>query len=189
MYIDFMDRRSALKQTALVSGIVLSPGIITTLLNSCSPTYENAWIPSFFNHEVMEDIRQMAEDIIPRTDTPGALDVGVDKFIDVAVKNCLDSDAQSKMNLLFSDVRELNRNAFHSLKEIDRHEVISNLENSSSDSISGSSYRTFKYLVLLGYFTSEEGLKSNLNYKPVPGKYEGCITISKDEKILIGGRV
>jgi hypothetical protein len=39
-----------------------------------------------------------------------------------------------------------------------------------------------KQLTLWGYFTSEVGAKQALAYLPVPGRYEGCVTVAADAK-------
>jgi hypothetical protein len=39
-----------------------------------------------------------------------------------------------------------------------------------------------KELTLLGYFTSEVGATSALDYVPVPGRYEGCTTLEPNQK-------
>ena len=44
-----------------------------------------------------------------------------------------------------------------------------------------------KQIILWAYFTSEVGMKS-MNYLPVPGRYNGCITIDENEKNLVGNR-
>ena len=36
-----------------------------------------------------------------------------------------------------------------------------------------------KQLTLWGYFSSEVGAKQALAYLPVPGRYEGCLTIDQ----------
>ena len=46
-----------------------------------------------------------------------------------------------------------------------------------------------KELTLIGYFTSEEGMKSNFEYRPIPGKYDDCVDYSPGDKVWIGNHV
>ncbi|NDU97977.1 gluconate 2-dehydrogenase subunit 3 family protein [Spirosoma terrae] len=43
-------------------------------------------------------------------------------------------------------------------------------------------YTILKDLTLTGYFTSEIGCTQALEYVPVPGRYEGCITLKPGQK-------
>lgn len=43
-------------------------------------------------------------------------------------------------------------------------------------------YTILKDLTLTGYFTSEIGCKEALEYVPVPGRYDGCITLKPGQK-------
>jgi len=48
-------------------------------------------------------------------------------------------------------------------------------------------FKSIKKIILWAYFTSEVGMKS-MNYLPVPGRYNGCISIDETEKNLVGNR-
>ncbi len=47
-------------------------------------------------------------------------------------------------------------------------------------------YYTFKHLTITIYFTTEQGVKQNLNYNPIPGRYIGEVDLGPDDKIMIG---
>jgi hypothetical protein len=42
-------------------------------------------------------------------------------------------------------------------------------------------FTLMKQLTLLGFFTSEPGSTRVLRYRPVPGKYKGCVPYRKGE--------
>ncbi len=46
-------------------------------------------------------------------------------------------------------------------------------------------FSMMKQLTLLGYFTSEVGMTKALNYKAVPGRYDGCIPYKKGDKLFV----
>src|SRR4051812_42933237 len=84
-----MNRREALKQVAFLMGGAVSAysllGIEKGYCAGASPTAPPH--TSFFNVSQMQVVSGVAEIIIPRTDTPGATDVGVPGFIDLMLAN------------------------------------------------------------------------------------------------------
>jgi hypothetical protein len=45
-------------------------------------------------------------------------------------------------------------------------------------------FRILKKLVLIGFFTSREGMTTALNYVQVPGEYKGSIPYKKGDKAM-----
>ena len=82
-----MNRRDALKQTALLTGYALSASTIASIMNGCKASGDPAWVPQFLTEEQGALVAEMAECLIPRTDTPGAKDVFVHEFIDLMLKD------------------------------------------------------------------------------------------------------
>src|SRR4051812_18836159 len=91
-----MDRREALKRTAAIMGTVLSAPTIMAVLNGCSAKPGIDWKPVFFTEDQAVLISQLAEVIIPKTDTPGAKEAGVPSFIEQVVKDCYTPEQQQK---------------------------------------------------------------------------------------------
>jgi len=50
-------------------------------------------------------------------------------------------------------------------------------------------YFTFKQLVITIYFSSEEGVKQNLNYQPIPGSFLGDVGLKAGDKIMVGNQM
>ena len=46
-------------------------------------------------------------------------------------------------------------------------------------------FTMMKQLTLLGFFTSEVGMKQAVRYIPVPGRYEGCVPYKKGDKVIV----
>ena len=91
-----MDRREALKRTAWVLGTAVSAPTIMAVLKGCAAKPTLNWKPVFFTEEQAGLVSQLAETIIPKTDTPGAKDAGVPSFIDLVVKDCYKKEDQEK---------------------------------------------------------------------------------------------
>ena len=80
-----MNRRDALKKTALFMGYAVSASTVAAVLNGCkadTTTTPTGWQPSFLSTDQFNLVSDLAEAILPKTDTPGAKDVFVDRFID-----------------------------------------------------------------------------------------------------------
>src|SRR3569833_2790704 len=76
-------RREALKQVALLMGGTLCAYSILGIEKGYCASQSTPKRTSNFNRSQLQLVSGVAEVIIPRTDTPGATDVGVPAFIDL----------------------------------------------------------------------------------------------------------
>ena len=135
--------------------------------------------------------------IIPRTDTPGAREVGVPAFIDTILKDAypsddqarfvaslkdFDSEAQRAQGKPFLELSQEQRRAF--LQQA--HDAAANAEHAQADErdlAPSERKRPFvlmmKELTLLGFFTSQVGATQVLQYAAVPGGFQACIPIAQ----------
>jgi len=52
------------------------------MLQSCASEDRRSWQPAYFTNEEADFLSTYVDTLLPRTETPGGLDVGVDVFID-----------------------------------------------------------------------------------------------------------
>ena len=86
-----MNRRTAIKNTALMFGYAITAGALTETFIACkneARTVNLPWKPEFLTTNQANTLAELTETILPRTTTPGAKDVGVPQFIDKVLKNC-----------------------------------------------------------------------------------------------------
>ena len=137
-------------------------------------------------------VAEVAEHIIPKTTTPGAKDVGVPAFIVMMLNDCYKSPEH---NSFLEGVTDLEKKNFLSLSkeeqiaalqkvELDTKELMKAYnvkqvkvgDNVDKESMEGKQgvpfWRLMKELTLLGYYTSEQGIKASFVYEPIPGKFE-----------------
>jgi gluconate 2-dehydrogenase gamma chain len=185
-----MDRREALKRTAWIMGGVISAPAISGVLKGCTAKPSIDWKPEFLTKEQGAIVTQVAEIIIPKTDTPGAKEVGVPSFIDQILKNCyskedqdrfisglktFDEEADKTYGDTFMDLDEEDQLAFVKIK----HDDAVKAEKEDTKKTPRGFILTMKELTMLGYFTSEVGATKVLQYEAVPGAYKGCIPVSE----------
>src|SRR5688572_7375848 len=89
-----MDRREALRRTAWSMGGVISAPAMMGILNGYTATPSIDWKPVFHTEDQRIILSQVADMIIPTTDTPGAREVGVPSFIDLMLKDCYSKEDQ-----------------------------------------------------------------------------------------------
>jgi gluconate 2-dehydrogenase gamma chain len=152
----------------------------------------------FFSLEQRAVVAAVAETIIPRTDTPGAIDAGVPRYIELMVAQWLNEDEQkiflTGLAKLQSDSLESQGVSFDALDETSRVAMLDALESAASDSAwyeMGNTRRDFisdapficqiKELTVWGFFTSEVGSTQVLRYEPMPMRFDGDIPLLPDD--------
>ena len=184
-----MDRREALRRTALLMGGVVSAPAIMGVLQGCKAKPGLAWKPVFLNEDQASIVSQVAEIIIPRTDTPGAKDAGVPGFIDQVLKEVYSAEDQKRftegMQAFNDEARKAYGEDFNSLDDDDQVAFVTKVHDAAiNDSKNGDAGNrpfilTMKELTMLGFFTSQPGATEVLQYVAVPGAYHGCISVSE----------
>lgn len=185
-----MDRREALKRTALLMGGVVSAPAILGVLKGCSAKPDINWKPEFLTEDQASVVSEVAEIIIPKTDTPGAKDAGVPSFIDKILKDVYSAEDQERFTSGLTAFNEEASKAygdeFLELEAEQQKEFVKKLHDEAIDTertTDPAPKRPFilmmKELTMLGFFTSEPGATQVLQYDAVPGAYKGCIPLSE----------
>lgn len=195
-----MKRRDALGRVALLMGGTLSAPTMLAFLEGCKSSTESSSAITFpFSAEQKNLVSEIAEIIIPKTDTPGAKDAKVGEFIEMMLKDCYPAKDQ---NGFAAGLKQLEEKNFLKASPAEQTAILTEMEKSAKDEIqkageekkkyteAGKEYtdagvpffRLMKELTLLGYFTSEEGATKALEYVPVPGRYDGCIDLKPGQK-------
>ncbi len=184
-----IDRREALRKTALLMGAAVSASALTGILQGCKAAPELTYKPDFFTEDQARLISEVAEIIIPKTDTPGAKDAGVPGFIDQMLKECYKKEDQDEYLKGLAEFDAAAKAAYgDTFNECDAKQQTEFVLAQHADAIAKSKAdpsmkRPFilatKELTLLGFFTSEPGATQVLQYEAVPGSYKGCIPLSE----------
>lgn len=167
-----MNRREVIRNVALMLGGTFSAPTIMAMDKwevFSSPQNNNSLFS--LTETQQKIVAEISEMIIPKTDTPGAKDVGVAAFVVMMLKDCYkEAEQQSFLDGLAS----MEKVKFLSLNSDERRGVLKLLEQETKKMTGKATpfWRLIKELTLLGYFTSEAGLKASFEYVQIPGKLE-----------------
>ena len=194
-----MKRRDAIKNTALLGGSAALSSTLLSLLQSCQAESQLDWEPKFLSTDHAQLVSSLVDSIIPTTDTPGGLDMKVDRFIDLVFYKVYDEAGQKQVVAEMDQFNEKCASkfgkAFHQLDAEQKKTVLQEEEANSPKTGRGvwgmsvektepvGFYRSLKSMAVWGYCSSEEIGKNVLNYDPIPGPYQGCIPFSEVGKV------
>lgn len=168
--IDSVNRRGILRLAA--GGIVALP--FASSIAACSraevPAVET--VPPHLR--LMSDI---ADTVIPETDTPGALSAGITEYMSLMLSDWLKPEERAAMIAsltVFDDAAaEQGASDFLGATPEQKAATLNAMEAAGSPV-----FRELKQVIVFGYCTSEAGADL-LNYDPVPGEYRACLPLEE----------
>ncbi|MBS1664301.1 MAG: gluconate 2-dehydrogenase subunit 3 family protein [Bacteroidetes bacterium] len=188
-----MNRREALTRVGLLLGGTIIGA--EAFLSGCNNAPEKtvASTGANFTNDDIAFFDEIAEKILPKTDTPGAKDAKVGEFMARIVKDCYPEKDQQifidGMTKLNDASQKKNGTSFMKSTAEQKHDLLVELDKEQKAYMDKKQkdepahyFRMMKELTLWGYFTSEEGATKALRYVAVPGKYQGCIDYKKGDK-------
>lgn len=142
------------------------------------------WKPVFFSKRQAEGLANLADAIIPRTDTPGARDARVHEYIDLAMSVESES-AQERFTERFTWLEKRAKKQFRKgIEELDPAECaellepLSDLHDDHPEELQPGAalVRDIKTRTVFGYYTSLEGRVQELGLPPEVGMetWQGC---------------
>lgn len=190
-----MHRREVLRLLATGTLLQLTPARLFAVMREARSLVQAHASPHTLNAHQYETVKVMAEMIIPRTETPGASDVGTADFIDLVLSEWYDEPERRRFLDGLGDVDSRAKNVFgkdfvgcapaqqENLlavlgdKMADDSKAFSSSGRSQSlrgYSHNSSFYPMFRRLTLTAYYTSEAGATDALHFEMIPGEYRGC---------------
>ena len=176
-----MNRRNLIK----ILG-VSAVGLATTPLWIDSWTEED--IPKTNSLGMTEDdlllLEGLIDTIIPKTDIPGAQELGVNKFVLTMVGDCYEKQVQDEFLAGFTQVQKCSeenyKRSFLELPEFDRVLILESMSQTPKLEEEKINFVNFlKGLTITGFLTSEYVQMNHLYYEMVPSRFNGSMPVSE----------
>lgn len=160
----------------------MASGVLITL-----PSWATEWtitdLKSYqtsFSPLEQELLAAVTDTIIPTGASPGALSVGVDKFLQKLLEKCYDGDTQSNVRGQLSALQALARTTyskeFASCNQSQREELLLSFSR-SDDKKQKDFFNLMKSETIRGFSTSREVMVKYHQYKVAPGHFYGCVDV------------
>jgi hypothetical protein len=183
-----MQRRELINMIAAVTGVAF---VGTDALFAAG----EAQSKSNYSDSDIQLFDDVAETILPRTDTPGAKDAAVGRFIARYSEACYEPQhiaiLQNGIGDINGQMKKRHGVNFIHAGEEEKRSLLTTIDTQAKqyaqtlgplgDDKSPHYFSLLKQLTLLGFFTSEPGATRVARYRPVPGKYKGCTPYIKGE--------
>lgn len=172
-----MERRGALKSMAVAMGAMAGLPAWASGWNK-SAVAKGGMLPA----DQSKNLTMIVETIIPKTDTPGAGELGVGDFVQKMVKDCYDAKAQASLSSGISNIDEQSvqrfGKSFVDASKEQRLQILSDIEK-GGDAAQKGFFSMVKNLTIQGYMTSEYVMTNITHYEMVPARYHGCVPVKK----------
>ncbi len=194
-------REAILKASAMLGGTALVGQ--TMMLAGCEreqaaivePATEDESIGAF-DSAAIELLAEIAETILPETDTPGAKAAGVGPFIALMVTDTYAPSEQQifmeGLSAIEAESQQAHNNSFVDLSPEQRLAIAERLDREQYEARQSDSdapphyFRMLKELTVLGFFTSEAAYRDVLEYVETPGRYDGNRDLTPDVRMFAG---
>ncbi len=187
-------RDAILKTSAALGGATLIGQAL--MLAGCESMPAEATVSKeprdeLFSNADLALLDEIAETILPETDTPGAKAAGVGPFIALMVTDTYSPEDQAvfKAGLLTieKECQQSYGKNFVALSSAERLAIVERLDREQYDAGESTHYfRMVKQLTVLGFFTSETAYSEILEYVESPGRYDGCRDLGPDVRMHAG---
>jgi hypothetical protein len=197
-----LDRRLLLQRALLLLGaapIAITPAALAKTARR---------VGTYLDAKTFGTLSAICDTLIPRTDTPGAIDVRVPAMFDSLLVNwasdrrrheltqaiaTVDQNAIAKHGERFSELPTATREIVLKAHEADAMKILPQTGDGgiksmlSGPAYADAGYGKLKELVVLLYYSSEPALTQELNYVHSPGEWKPSIPVTADTRPAAGG--
>jgi hypothetical protein len=181
-----------LRRVGLMLGGAVSAPAALAILQGCSAkdpaVSAAAFTPKFLTGPShMDIVTRIADIIIPKTETSGAIDAGVPAFMDLVLADVYPKDAQERFTTGLAEFAKPASSGGKSFLEQESSQQVATVQQALASALAGErNPKPFilmaRELTLLGFFSSRVGITENMEYVPVPTVYHGCVPLSQMKK-------
>ena len=130
----------------------------------------------------LAQVRALADSILPRTDTPGALDVGAPEFVDLLLAEWYPETERTQLlaglDALDAKCRAAQGKPFAELETDGRLAFLATVDTAMGDpGTRGDSYQRIKHQLVFGFLTAKPIAAIVDTIPIIPGRFDGCIPL------------
>jgi len=189
---DLLTRREAILRVSTLFGGVALVGQ-GAMLAACTQREAEQSTPNDAPASDIVLLDEIAETILPETDTPGAKAAGVGAFMAMMVTDTYYEPDQQIFREGLKTIDARSRDSYGSdFVSATADERLSLLESLDAEQFEymqdkpgdapAHFFRMMKELALLGYFTSEIGYTQAMRYTETPGRFDPCVPSAPGDK-------
>ena len=171
-----------MKRAQFLKSISTTAGALVLL-----PHWANAWTAESMakvqNTSILDQamLASIASTFIPEgSSEPGAIGLGVDKFLNRLFADCYEVSDQEKISrgieVLNQNAKKLYQQNFNSCSQAEREALILAMELATDEELRWF-YKTMRAETIRGYTTSEYVMVNHHNYQMTHSFYQGCVTV------------
>ncbi|MDX1498833.1 MAG: gluconate 2-dehydrogenase subunit 3 family protein [Woeseiaceae bacterium] len=180
-------REAILRVSAMFGGVALVGQ--SAMLAACAREESPAVAAEgLFSADEVALLDEIADTILPETDTPGAKAAGTGSFMALMVTETYwDQDQlvfRKGLETVDARAREAFGGAFVDLAPAERLDLLEDLDaeqfaymQTKPADAPAHFFRMMKELALIGYFTSEIGYTQAMRYVETPGRFDPCVPL------------
>jgi hypothetical protein len=197
-----LDRRSLIQRMLLLAGASAIGGFTPAALAKAAERTN-----SYLSKPLFTLLGAVADTIVPRTDTPGAIDAGVPATFDALLAHWASSErryeltsaltaidrlAREKTGKGFTDLSSTERLALLVPYDVDALRVVPRAPGASSVSMmhgplyANPGYGKLKELIVILYYISEPALTHELTYEHTPGAWQPSLPVTPETRATGG---
>jgi len=186
------DRRAAVLRIGALFGLagIGALGDLGLVADALAAAPRKSAAPELLTPAELQLTGVLADLVIPRTDTPGALDVGAHRTVDHLLAVCAEAPAQAAFRAGLTRVDAAARaggggsggaKGFTALPATRQVALLQALDSGAAPfgAQDQAFFRQLKGYVAFAYYTSEAGASQELAYLPVPGGFKGDIPVTR----------
>jgi hypothetical protein len=176
------EKHGKLNRRALLLGAVFLAGGAAALTRFARQSSASTDVGPVFSPDQFALLEQVADTMIPTTDTPGAIDAGVPAFLRDMLADWGSRETHAQILGVLDTIEKQAWSrfgaAFLALPGERKLEVMRNVD-ADAMARQDPAYGKFKWLVLVGYYQSEAGATQELRYELVPGAWRACLPLAE----------
>ena len=198
-----MDRRGLLERMLALTGATVAAGFSPAVLAQAAVLGKPSLDPKSFAL-----LSAIADTIVPRTESPGAVDAHVPAKFDALLvnwashehrveltgaMNAIDRAAKEKEGKPFADLTPEKRKEFlvpydaAALKAVPRKDKLTGMRAMmAGPSVADPAYARMRELIIVLYYYSEEALTTELVYEHVPGGWTPSVPVTPETRATGG---